>query len=152
MQAGLDAVGDHSCAIAEWRGRCRALDPDGKQKSHAIGATKVEILADECLEEVPSLHRAIEYVGETHLKLTDGEAMVVTGGAVRGRHRPGESLRPAIEEGFRTIRASWGGVRGEDESAEWAKGEGVLVLAFRSQDIAPGQSLEHGCAGQVGGW
>src|SRR5882762_7041664 len=82
MQAGLDAVGDHSRAIAEWRGRCRALDPDRKQEPHAIGATEVEILADEGLEEMPSLHRAVEHLGETHLQLTDGEAMIVAGRAV----------------------------------------------------------------------
>src|SRR5206468_4634921 len=94
MQTGLYAVGDHSRAIAECRWGRRASDPEGKQESHAVGTTEVEILANDRLEEVPPLHRAVKHVGETHLKLRDSEAMVVAGGAVRRCHRPGQPVRP----------------------------------------------------------
>src|SRR5438128_6464171 len=79
MQTGLYSVGDHPRAIAECRRRSRASDPERKQEPDAIGATEVEILADERLEEVPSLHGAGEHVRQTHLKLRDREAMVVAG-------------------------------------------------------------------------
>src|SRR5579864_2766811 len=140
MQTGLDTVGDHSRAIAEGGGRCRALDPDGKQKPHAIGASEVEILADECLEEVPSLYRAVEHVGETYLKLRDGETMIVAGRAIRDGRWPGQPLRPAIEEGLHVGRAQrvacsleGRGIRAGQES----------IVEARAPDALPAQALLH---------
>ena len=54
---------------------------------------------------LPPLHWAVEYVGQTDLKLRDREAMVVAGRAVGDGHRPGQALRPAIEKGVHVGRA-----------------------------------------------
>ena len=53
----------------------RARDAERKQQADAVGATEVEILADDRFEEVAALHRAGEDLGETDLKL-QREAMV----------------------------------------------------------------------------
>src|ERR1700674_5206639 len=140
MQTGLDALGDHPGAIAEGRWRRVALDPTGKQEPHAIGPPEVEILADERLEKVPALHRAFKHIGETHLELRDGEAMIVAGGAVRGRHRPRQLLRPAIEEGLDIRRAQRvaGGLQGRRIRTR----EEAVVEALKPDALAA-QTLLH---------
>jgi hypothetical protein len=62
-----------------------------------------------------ALHRAIEDRRQTDFELTDREAMVVAGGAFLGGHRPGQAVRPAVEEGLdvsRTERITRGLERG----------------------------------------
>jgi hypothetical protein len=45
-----------------------------------------------------ALHGTIEDLGQTDFELTEGQAMVVSGGAFLGGHRPRQALRPAVEE------------------------------------------------------
>ena len=82
VQTGLDAVGDDARAIAERGRRRRARDAERKEEADAIGATEVEILADDGFEEVPALDRAVEDLREADLELADGEPMLVAGGAI----------------------------------------------------------------------
>src|SRR5207245_5162186 len=86
MEAGLHAVGDHARPIAVAGGRRRARDAKRKQQPDAIRSTKVEILADNRLEEVTALHGPIKDLRETDLELTDGQAMVVACRAVGRSH------------------------------------------------------------------
>ena len=104
MQAGLDAIGDHAGAVAVrggWRG---ARDPQREEQADAVRTAEVEILANDSLEEVAALHRLVEDVREAHFELADREAVVIAGGAVGRGHRPGQPMRPAIEEGLHVGR------------------------------------------------
>ena len=72
----------------------------GKSKPDAVGASEIEILADDGFEEVAALHGTIEDLGQTDFELADREAMVVAGRAFVGGHRPRQAMRPAVEEGL----------------------------------------------------
>ena len=105
VQARLHAVSDHPCPVPVGGRRRRARDAQRKQEADSIGTSEVQILANDGFEEMAALHGAIEDLRQTDLELADRDAMVVTGGAVRGRHRPRQTLRPAIEEGLDVGRA-----------------------------------------------
>ena len=76
VQAGLDAIGDDARAIAIGGRRRGAGEAQRKQQAHAIGASEVEILADDGFEEVAPLHRPIEDLRETDFELAEREPMV----------------------------------------------------------------------------
>src|SRR4030095_10475482 len=75
-------------------------DAQGKQQAHAVRSSEVEILADHRFEEMTALHGAIEDLGQTDFELTEGQAVVVSGHAFRGGHRPRQAVRPPVEEGL----------------------------------------------------
>ena len=98
VQARLDAVSDHPCAVAV-RGRRRAWgDSSGKQQPNAIRATQVEIVPNHRFEEVTTLDRTVEDLRETDFQLAECDAMIIACGPILGPHRPGEAMRPPIEE------------------------------------------------------
>lgn len=100
MQARLHAVGNDPRAIAEGRRRGGPRQAQREEQADAIGPAEIQVLADDGFEEVAALHRPVEDLREAAFELADGEAMIVAGGAVAGRHRPWEAMRPAIEEGL----------------------------------------------------
>src|ERR1700704_115684 len=98
MKARRHPIGDDAGPIAKggrWRGTREA---ERKQQVDAVGTPEVEVLADDGLEEVPALDRAIEYLSQADFELAEGQLVIVAGRAFVGGHRPREPLRPAVEE------------------------------------------------------
>jgi hypothetical protein len=100
VQARLHAVRDDPCSVAKGRRRGGPRQAQREEEADAVGPTEIEVLADDGFEEVAARHRPVEDMREAHFELADGEAVVVTGGSIEGGHRPGEAMRPAIEEGL----------------------------------------------------
>ena len=103
MQTGGHAIGDHAGPIAIRRRGCGTRKPERKKQPNAVGTSKVEVLPDDGLKEVTTLHGAIEDLGEADFDLADSQAVVVTSCSILRRHRPGEEVGPAIEEGLHVV-------------------------------------------------
>jgi hypothetical protein len=100
VEARLNAICDDTRAIAKGRRRGGAREAQWKQQAHAVGSSQVKILADDRFKEVAVLHRAIKDLGQTDFELTDREAVIAAGRAFLAGHRPGQAMRPAVEEGL----------------------------------------------------
>ena len=100
VQARFHPVGDDARPVAVAGRRRAAGDPPWKEQANAIRSAEIQVLANHGFEKVAALHRAIEDLRQTHFELTNRHAMIVAGGAVRRGHRPGEAMRPAVEEGL----------------------------------------------------
>ena len=105
METGLDAVGDHACAVAPRRWRRRFGQAERKQQAHAIRSSQVQILANHRLEEMPALHRPGKHLREADLHLLQREPMGVAGGPINRGDRGREPRRPPIEEGLHVGRS-----------------------------------------------
>src|SRR6266545_7883798 len=80
------------------RARRVAAHLAAEQELDSIGATEVEILAQQLLEELAPVKGPIEDLGEAHLDLPDGEPVAVSGGAVVAREWMGQTSEPAAKE------------------------------------------------------
>src|SRR5437899_8730440 len=140
MEAWLDPVGNRSGPVAKggwWRG---ARESQGEEQADAARASEVEVLSDHGLEEVAALDGTVEDLGQTDFDVAEGEAMVVAGRAFGGRHRPGQPMRPAVEE-----RLNVGGterIAGGLERGGVGAGEEAVVETFKANAIAA-QALLH---------
>ena len=83
---------------------------------------------------MPALYRPIEDLGQADLELADGEAMVVPGRAFGDRHRPRQSMRPAVEEGLDVTGAQR--VAGRLQGGGVGAREKPIVEALKANAIA----------------
>src|SRR5262249_50083636 len=100
VKARLDPIRDHVRAVSVRRRRGAWGDPSGEQEPDAVGTTQAEIVQNHRFEEVTAVDRTVEDLRETDFELTQRDAMIKTRGPILRPHRPGEAVRPAIEEGL----------------------------------------------------
>src|SRR5712691_790835 len=98
VETRLDAVRDDARPIAEGRGGGPARESTGKEQSDPIGPAEVEVVANDGLEEVAPLHGAVKDLRETNFELTQGDAVIVAGGAVFRSQRPRQAVGPPVKE------------------------------------------------------
>jgi hypothetical protein len=72
---------------------------------HLVGATDVEIVANDLLEEFSTVDGTVEDLGETDLHLKDGKLVAVPGGAVFGGEGMWQSFEPTAKEGVDVVGA-----------------------------------------------
>ena len=99
VQTGCHAVGGHPAPVAVGR-RSRLGDPAQTPQRHAIGAAEIKVVADDGLEEVAPLYRAVKDLGETRFQLVNGQAMTVARHPIGRDEGPRQPLRPPVEEGL----------------------------------------------------
>jgi len=69
-----------------------------KDQLHLFWSAQIDVLADDLLEELPAVHRAVPHLGQRELRLPDRELVAVAGFAVAGGKGMGQDLEPLAEE------------------------------------------------------
>ena len=98
VEAGIHTRGNNTRAIAARWLRGSAIVPRWKEQADAVGAAKVEVVANNLLEKVSALDGALEDLRMTDLALPNGELMVETRGSVLLGQWPRKCMRPTVEE------------------------------------------------------
>src|SRR5579859_4017480 len=70
-----------------------------------VWATQIEVVADDRLEELAAVERAVEDLGARHLELKDGELVGVTRAAILVGEGVGKVGDPAVEEALDVLGA-----------------------------------------------
>jgi len=68
-----------------------------------VGATHVQVAADDGFEELSTVQRRIKDLGQADFELPDGESMLIAGRAIVRGQRPGQTSYPAVEEALHII-------------------------------------------------
>ena len=71
---------------------------------NAVGATHIQVAADDGFEELSTAQRRIKDLGKTDFELPDRQPMLIASGAIGGRQRPRQTAYPAVEEALHIIR------------------------------------------------
>jgi hypothetical protein len=98
VKCGVHALRDDPCAIAVLGRAGVAPKPDGKQEGDTVWPAEVEVVADDLLEEVATLDRPVEDLGEAEFDLPNAQLVVVAGNPVVSVERPWEPVAPIVEE------------------------------------------------------
>jgi hypothetical protein len=72
--------------------RRAACHTRAKQQRDVVGTTQVEVVADNRLEELPTVERGVEDLRQTDLQLPDRQTMLVAGSAIGSGQRPRQTL------------------------------------------------------------
>ena len=79
VDAGMNTRGDDAGRESPRRGLC---DPTLEEQLHAFGATRIDILADDRLEELASPKRMLEHLCPRKFELPYGQSMLIARGTV----------------------------------------------------------------------
>jgi hypothetical protein len=128
----------------------------GKDQLHLFRSAQIDVFADELLEELAPVVRAVPDLSERELRLPEGEFIADTGLAVGGRIRMREPLEPLAEEALdlrrpETVTDPLRGLEvgaGEEPIVERLEGDAALrQLAFQ---ILVAVEAELGRIGKIG--
>ena len=76
-----------------------------EDQADLIGATGVEVVADDVLEEHPPGDRPVQDLGQGELGLPDGDVVAVAGRPVGGGERVRQDRQPLAQQGVDLFRA-----------------------------------------------
>ncbi len=99
----VDARGEDPCLEGAFS--LPAWDALVEEHLHLFGSPQVELVADHLLKELPSMERAVEDIGATHLHLEDGQLVGIARCAVVLGERAGEAVDPLVEVALNVGRA-----------------------------------------------
>jgi hypothetical protein len=104
----VEDVDDDVHAACDDLGRKRAVgvgsDLATEGQLHLVGATQVEVVGDECLEEAPGTPWCVDHQSARGFDLAYREFPPVASLMIGGIQRRGDDRYPAIEEGLEVIR------------------------------------------------
>jgi hypothetical protein len=74
-----------------------------EEELDAIRPPEIEVVAQDFLEEVPTLQGSVEDVGHAELELPDRQLVAIAGGPVLAGERMREASKPAPEEAIDVV-------------------------------------------------
>ncbi|MDT7697680.1 MAG: hypothetical protein QOJ30_5 [Pseudonocardiales bacterium] len=99
MQARGDPLGKHASAEPA-RGvlAAAAVDAPVEDQADLVGASDVEVVPDDLLEEHPPTDGPIQYLGQGELRLQHRKVIAVAGGPVRAGERVRQARQPLAQQ------------------------------------------------------
>jgi len=105
VQARGDPHGDHPGAESAGGGaRAGAHEPAVEDQADLVGASNIEVIPDDLLEEDPSRGGLVEHLGQGELGLQDRDLIPVAGCVVGVGEGVGQDRQPLVQQRLDMLR------------------------------------------------